>query len=118
MAKIIYEMVSRKKDKLLKKLERRLKNMEKRYPMTYEEYEQKIKELYMKNKKNKEDAINRFNTLLENDSEFIKGLYAETCFRYDHPEIYSETCKKVFGDYLLESIPVTNLDMLLGGKID
>ena len=56
--------------------------------------------------------------LLEKEPEFIEGLYAETCFRYDSPHIYGETCKKVFGDYLLDSIPVNTLNLLLGGKLD
>lgn len=86
-----------------------------KYPMTYEEYNKKIIELFLKNKSDKEDAMNRLNTLLKKEPKFIEGLYAETCFRYDHPEIYSETCKKVFGDYLLNSIPVNTLNMLLGG---
>ncbi|MBE6490949.1 MAG: hypothetical protein E7Z83_08855 [Methanobrevibacter sp.] len=91
--------------------------MTKKYPLTYEEYHKKIIELFLKNKTDKEDAMNRLNNLLNAEPDFMEGLYAETCFRYDHPEIYSETCKKVFGDYLLESIPVNTLNMLLGGQI-
>ena len=63
-------------------------------------------------------AIERINKLLEAEPEFIEALYGDTCFRYDHPEIYSETCKKVFEDYLLNSIPVRNLDMMIGGNLD
>ena len=91
--------------------------MTKKYPLTYEEYHKKIIELFLKNKTDKEDAMNRLNNLLNAEPDFMEGLYSETCFRYDHPEIYSETCKKVFGDYLLESIPVNTLNMLLGGQI-
>ena len=59
-----------------------------------------------------------FNKLLEAEPEFIEALYGDTCFRYDHPEIYSETCKTVFEDIKLNSIPVHTLNLLLGGKVD
>ena len=90
------------------------------YPMTYEEYEKRVTELFLKlypeDKQNV--AKERLQQLLEKEPEFIEGLYAETCFRYDSPHIYGETCKKVFGDYLLDSIPVNTLNLLLGGKIE
>lgn len=90
-----------------------------KYPMTYEEYEKRVTELFLDlyPKDKQEVGKERLNGLLEAEPDFMEGLYAETCFRYDHPEIYSETCKKVFGDYLLESIPVRTLNMLLGGQI-
>ena len=90
-----------------------------KYPMTYEEYEKRVTELFLDlyPKDKQEVGKERLNDLLEAEPDFMEGLYAETCFRYDHPEIYSETCKKVFGDYLLESIPVNTLNMLLGGQI-
>ena len=94
--------------------------MVEKYPMTYEEYEKRVTELFLElyPKDKREVGLERLNSLLEAEPEFIEGLYADTCFRYDHPELYSETCKKVFEDYLLESIPVNTLNMLLGGKID
>lgn len=87
--------------------------MAKKYPLTYEEYEQKIIQLYLKNKQNKEEAMNRLNTLLQKEPQLIEELYEETCFRYDSPQIYGETCKKVFEEYLLESIPVHTLNLLI-----
>jgi hypothetical protein len=92
----------------------------KKCPMTYEEYEKRVIELFLDlyPKDKQEAGMERLNALLEDDPQFIEGLYAETCFRYDHPEIYSETCKKVFGDYLLNSIPVNTLNMLLGGNLE
>lgn len=75
------------------------------YPMTYEEYEKRVIELFLDlYPKDKQDvAMERINDLLKEEPEFIEALYGDTCFRYDHPEIYSETCKKVFEDYLLNS---------------
>lgn len=90
------------------------------YPMTYEEYEKRVIELFLDlYPKDKQDvAMERINDLLKEEPEFIEALYGDTCFRYDHPEIYSETCKKVFEDYLLNSIPVRTLNLLLGGSLD
>ena len=86
------------------------------YPITYEEYEKRVIELFLDlYPKDKQDvAMERINDLLKEEPGFIEALYEDTCFRYDHPEIYSETCKKVFEDYLLNSIPVRTLNLLLG----
>ena len=90
------------------------------YPMTFEEYEKRVTELFLKlyPKDQQDVGLTRLNKLKESEPNLMKELYADTCFYYDHPEIYSETCKKVFEDYLLESIPVHNLNLLLGGIID
>ena len=90
------------------------------YPMTYEEYEKRVIELFLElyPKEKQEIAMERINKLLESEPEFIEALYGDTCFRYDHPEIYSETCKTAFEDYKLNSIPVHTLNLLLGGKVD
>ena len=87
--------------------------------MTYKEYEQKIIELYLKMypEEKHEQVKQLISDSLKEEPNLIKSLYGDTCFRYDHPEIYSKTCKKVFEDYLLESIPVRNLDMMIGGII-
>ena len=89
-----------------------------KYPMTYEEYEKRVIELFLDlySKDKQEIAKEIIDTALKEEPNLIKGLYGDTCFRYDHPEIYSETCKKVFEDYLLNSIPVRNLDMMIGGS--
>ena len=91
-----------------------------KYPMTYEEYEKRVIELFLElyPEDKQEIGIERINKLLESEPEFIEALYGDTCFRYDHPELYSETCKKVFEDYKLKSVPVRNLDMMIGGNID
>ena len=90
-----------------------------KYPMTYDEYEKRVTELFLKlyPKDKQEVGKERLNNLLNAEPEFIEALYEDTCFCYDHPELYSETCKKVFEDYLLESVPVNTLNMLLGGVI-
>lgn len=94
--------------------------MANKYPMTYEEYEKRVIELFLElyPEDKQEVGKERLNRLLDAEPEFIEGLYGDACFCYDHPEIYGETCKSVFGDYLLESVPVNTLNMLLGGKID
>ena len=92
----------------------------KEYPMTYEEYEKRVIELFLErfDEKDREKALERVNELLEADPDFISGLYGDTCFRYDRPDIYGENCKRAFDDYLLNSIPVNTLDMFLGGELD
>lgn len=94
--------------------------MSKKYPMTYEEYEKKVIELFLKRYPDElqEIMVDRLDNLLKEDPYFIKGLYNDTCFNYDHPEIYSAVCKKSFEEHLLQSIPVNILDMLLGGNFD
>ena len=94
--------------------------MTKKYPMTYEEYEQKIKTLFLQLYPQDKQGIaeERLNNLLQKEPEFIKGLYEETCFRYDHDNIYGEGSKNVFKDPSLNAIPVNTLNMLLGGKLE
>ena len=88
-----------------------------KYPMDYEEYEKRVIELFVNPypKGKREIIIERLEDALKEDPNLIKGMYAESCFRYDHPDIYGKNCKKVVDDYLLESIPVNTLHMLLGG---
>ena len=92
----------------------------KKYPMTYEEYEKRVIELFLElyPKEKQEIAKEIVDNALNEEPNLIKSLYGDTCFRYDHPEIYSETCKKGFEDYKLKSVPVRNLDMMIGGNID
>lgn len=89
-----------------------------KYPMTYEEYEKRVISLFLKvyPEDKQEIMVDRLNKLLREDPKFIDGLYGETCFRYDRQDLYGETCKKVFEDQLLESIPVNTLHMVLGGN--
>ncbi len=92
----------------------------KKYPMTYEEYEKRVIELFLElyPKDKQEIAKEIVDNALKEEPNLINSLYGDTCFRYDHPELYSETCKKGFEDYKLKSVPVRNLDMMIGGNID
>ena len=94
--------------------------MNKEYPMTYEEYEKRVIELFLErfDEKDREKALERVNELLEADPDFISELYGDTCFRYDRPDIYGENCKRAFEDYQIDSIAVNTLDMFLGGELD
>ena len=94
--------------------------MTKEYPMTYEEYEKKVIELYLDgiSEDHKEKIKQRIDNLLKNDPTFLSGLYGDTCFLYDRPDIYGENCKRAFEDEKLKDIPVRTLDMFLGGELD
>ncbi len=94
--------------------------MSQEYPMTYKEYEKRVIDLYIElyPKDKQEEGMERLNGLLNSDPEFIEGLYEDTCFRYDNHELYGDTCKQVFDDYLLRAIPVHNLNLLLGENLD
>ena len=50
--------------------------------------------------------------LLKNDPDFIKNLYKDDCFYYDHPERFGIAAKYVFEDTNLLGTPVSNLEML------
>ena len=94
--------------------------MTKKYPMTYEEYQKRVIELFLDlyPKDKQKVGMERLNSLLEDDPQFIEGLYAETCFRYDHDNIYGEGSKNVFKDTSLNAIPVNTLNLVLGGRVD
>ena len=93
---------------------------ESKYPMTYEEYKKRVIELFLErfDEKDHEKALERVNELLEAEPNFIRGSYGQSCFLYDHPEIYGKNCKRAFEDNRLNSIPVNTLDMFLGGELD
>ena len=93
---------------------------ESKYPMTYEEYKKRVIELFLErfDEKDHEKALERVNELLEKEPNFIRGSYGQSCFRYTHPEIYGENCKRAFEDDKIDSIAVNTLDMFLGGELD
>lgn len=84
--------------------------------MTYEEYEKRVIELFLENYTGEQFEImkNRLDKELENDPNYIHGFYGQDCFRYDHPEIFGENCKKIFEDNFLRQTPVSNLRLLIG----
>ena len=57
--------------------------MSKKYPMTYEEYEKRVIELFLDlyPEDKQEIAIERINKLLESEPELIEALYVDKCFR-------------------------------------
>ena len=88
---------------------------EKKYPMTYKEYEKRVIELFLEtgNYATKEEELEFWNEeLLKNDPDFIKNLYKDDCFYYDHPERFGIAAKYVFEDTNLLGTPVSNLEML------
>lgn len=89
-----------------------------KYPLTYDEYEKKVIDLFLQTYPEDKRVIveSRLDKLLDVEPEFIEGLYEDSCFRYDNPKLYGDNCKKVFEDYLLESIPVNTLHSILGGS--
>ena len=90
-----------------------------KYPMEYKEYEERVITLLLEPyDENKTEIMKgRVNKLLKDDPNFIKGLYEDTCFRYDRADLYGD-CKDIFEDYHLQSIPVNTLDMLIGGNFE
>ena len=93
---------------------------EKDYPMTYKEYEERVIELFLRTypEDKQEIMVERLDKLFEKDPKFLDGLYGQTCFYYDHPDLYDETVLKMFDDYHLEAVPVHNLHMVLGGNFE
>ena len=91
--------------------------MTKEYPMTYEEFENKVIELYLDgiSEDHKEMIKERIDNLLENDPTFLSGLYGQSCFYYDNPKKYGDVAKKEFEDENLKGTPVRTLDMFVGG---
>ena len=94
--------------------------MAKKYPLTYEQYEKKIINLFLQTypEDKQETMVNRLDEALKDDPNLIKGLYGDNCFRYDNPQIYGDNVKNIFTDQSLESIPVNTLHQLLGGNFE
>lgn len=93
---------------------------EDKYPMTYEEFEKRVIELYLDRiSEDKRDMIReRIDELLTAEPNFLSGAYGQCCFYYDRPEKYGDVVKKEFEDENLKSIPVRTLDMFVGGEFD
>ena len=93
--------------------------MAKKYPLTYEEYEKKVTELLLNNYKDEEleTIITKLDEFLKVNPDFIKGLYNNDCFSYDHPEIFGDNTKKItFSESHIISTAVHNLKMILEGE--
>lgn len=84
---------------------------ESKYPMTYQEYEDKVIKLFLKNNpSNKKGRLEFLDKLLEEDPDFIYARYADDCYSYDHTNL--DPPERVFWDYLLMSRPVHVLELL------
>ena len=82
--------------------------MAKKYPMTYEEFKEKVMELLFEgmNPVEKKETEEQLTELLEFDPDFIKNLYSSTCGAYDRDEENPDT---YFEDALLLSRPVQTI---------
>lgn len=83
--------------------------------MTYEEFEEAVMELLFKYYSDDfiEILKKRLSILKKKDPNYMLRLYKHTCFVYDNPHIYGETCKRAF-DNLLGSTAVDPLREDLG----
>ena len=90
--------------------------MAKEYPMTFDEYEKRVVELFIESYpvEHQEEILDRIENLLEEDPYFIKFLYHQDCKYYDGD---ASNSKGIFNDGALKSRPVHNLELLIGGNI-
>lgn len=87
---------------------------ETQYPMTYEEFKQKMIELLIKDAQkmcgmSKEEVLKDVIVDLENDPDYLPGEYRECCERYDelkskNPD--TEVAENVFSDEALSAGPI------------
>lgn len=90
--------------------------MSKKYPMSYEEFEKRVVELFLEDYSDETLQVmkDKVDKELENDPNYIHGFYGHACWVYDNPKLYGKNCKKVFEDNFLRQTPVANLRMLIG----
>ena len=90
---------------------------ESKYPLTYEEYEKRVVELFLKEYDGDklEVMTERINKELAHEPSIIKRFYVDDCFTYDSPQIYGNNCKRTFEDSYLSSGVVRQLRMILEG---
>lgn len=83
--------------------------MDKKYPMTYEEFEKRVCELFLNQAKSPSEVEDR-KQFLENEKKMgtIEGEYSHACRYYDDPKSPSDE----FTDEGLLLQPVRILDML------
>lgn len=75
------------------------------YPMNYEQFKNRVIELFLKTG-NKKDKIKFLNELLEEDPCYIKNMYRHVCYRYERT--YLNPPEMLFDDDHLPG----DLDML------
>lgn len=81
---------------------------ESKYPMTYEEYEKRVIELFLGEADSPKDLEFRRYLLKEDGIDIIRGEYESACYRYDHPDYHSNQ----FTDEGLLRQPVRILEMI------
>ncbi|MBR2857786.1 hypothetical protein IKE96_01025 [bacterium] len=81
--------------------------MKKKYPMTYEEFEKRVIELFLEQAKSPSEKKDR-KTFVREEAGVIKGEYDYACYCYDDPKRSSNQ----FTDEKLLYQPVRILDML------
>ena len=81
---------------------------ESKYPMTYEEYEKRVIELFLGEADFPKDLEFRRYLLKEDGIDIIRGEYESACYRYDHPDYHSNQ----FTDEGLLRQPVRILEMI------
>lgn len=90
--------------------------MSEKYPLSYEEFEEKVLELLFEYHSDEfiEVLKERLAVLEKEDPNYMLGLYKNSCFIYDSPHIYGESCKRSFEKDFLRGTPVHLLEELLG----
>lgn len=82
---------------------------ESKYPMTYEEFEKRVSELFLGEAVSPKDLEFRRYLLKEEKEEgMLRREYESACYRYDHPDYHSNQ----FTDEGLLRQPVRILEMI------
>jgi hypothetical protein len=86
------------------------------YPMNYQEFRETVLELLFEYYSDEfiEKLKERLDVLEKRDGDFMMGLYKHSCFIYDNPQIYGDTCKREFEKGFLRSGAVHLLRESLG----
>lgn len=86
------------------------------YPLSYEEFKEKVLKLLFEYHSDEfiEVLKERLAVLEKEDPNYMEGLYKNSCFIYDSPHIYGESCKGAFEKNFLRSTPVHLLRESLG----
>ena len=91
-------------------------NDNKEYPMTFEEFKDKVLELFFEHYSDAfvEMLKKRLEEYEKEHPNFMKAIYDHTCWTYDSPHIYGDSCKLAFEKELLRNYPVYDLRVIVG----
>ena len=82
---------------------------ESKYPMTYEEFEKRVSELFLGEADSPKDLeFRRYLLKEEKEDIMLRREYESACYRYDHPDYHSNQ----FTDEGLLMQPVRILEMI------